>query len=367
MSLYERCLRPLAFRVEPESAHELAVGALAAAGRVPGAVALVRSLFGRRYPGLSVRVAGLSFPNPVGLAAGFDKDCRLASVLPALGFGFIELGTVTPQPQEGNPRPRLWRIPESAALLNRLGFNNAGAAAAALRLKALKTRSIPVGINLGINADVPEDSAPREYADVLRRMLPYGDYFAVNVSSPNTSGLRALQDRLRLERILESMREVPGLNKPVFVKLSPDLPRAQLEALSPVLLRLADGAIACNTTVEKEGLPERWGDLRGGVSGAPLRRRSTRMISELYRLTHGKLPIIGVGGVFCAEDAYQKIRAGASLVQVYTGLIYRGPGLVREINRGLVRILSEHGLNSPSEAVGLGNAAEDRPSCERAP
>ena len=363
MNLYERWVRPLLFRLDPESAHELTVGLLERLSFLPGARTALETAFRVEHPALETEVAGLRFPNPVGLAAGFDKDCLLVGILPALGFGFIEVGTITPKPQPGNPRPRLWRIPESEALMNRLGFNSRGLAHAADRLAALRGRSVPLGINLGINADTLADDAPREYARLYEALLPYGDYFVVNVSSPNTRGLRELQDRLRLERILTAMRSVRIVDpstgrlgrpvRPIFVKLAPDLHPEALAGLLSLLCQEADGVVVSNTTLSRAGVPEQFADTRGGLSGAPLRDMSTELISRIHSMSEGKLPIIGVGGIFSAEDAYQKLRAGASLVQVYTGLVYRGPGLVREINEGLLDILRSHGFGSIRDAVGL--------------
>ena len=332
--------------------------ALGLAGRLPGIPKLLARSFSFTHAALESRVAGLSFPNPVGLAAGFDKDCRLAHVLPALGFGFLELGTVTPRPQPGNERPRVFRFPEDEALVNRLGFPGEGAQAAGRRLAALRSRPVPIGLNLGINADVPAEQAPAEYAKVFSALYPYGDYFVVNVSSPNTRGLRQLQERIRLERILAALQGMNGDKKPVFVKLSPDLDPDALADILPLLKREAAGVVCANTTLSRQGMPEMMGATAGGLSGAPLRDLSTRMIRDVFRLTGGKLPIIGVGGISTPEDAYQKIRAGASLVQVYTGLVYRGPGLAGELNRGLARLLQEHRLSRIGEAVGMSHAPE---------
>lgn len=352
MSLYAREFRPWLFRMGPESAHALACAALRLAAWLPGARGLIGKFCAHADPALETTVAGLSFPNPVGLAAGFDKDCRLAGMLPALGFGFLELGTITLRPQAGNPKPRVFRFPESEALVNRLGFNSLGAEAAAARLRSLGRRPVPIGINIGLNKEVAHDDAPEEYAKTFVRLYPYGNYFAVNVSSPNTEGLRRLQDKLRLEKILTRLSGLNGDRKPIFVKLSPDLSPEALAEIVPVVMENAAGVIATNTTTARPAGCERAENLQGGLSGAPLRDLSTRVIRQVYALSGGRLPIIGAGGVFSAEDAYQKIRAGASLVQLYTGLIYEGPGLPGEINRGLARLLKGHGLKNIGEAVG---------------
>lgn len=352
MGLYRSVVRPALFRLDAERAHELTLGALGLAGRL----AFVREALRRRLAhadaALETTVAGLRFPNPVGLAAGFDKDCRLSGVLPALGFGFIELGTVTPRPQPGNPKPRLFRIPGAEGVLNRMGFNNRGASAAAASLKAAGRAAVPVGINLGVNKETPAERAHKDYAEAFDALRGLGDYFVVNVSSPNTGGLRLLQSRLNLERILTELRGHNPERKPVFVKLAPDLEVEHLVELIPLILEEAQGLVISNTTTSREGVPQRWATEPGGVSGAPLRERSTKLLSEAYRVSGGRLPIIGVGGVFSAEDAWGKLCAGASLVQVYTGLVYRGPGLVREINEGLSRLLRQNNLKSIAEAVG---------------
>ncbi len=353
MTLYESLLRPCLFRMEPERAHALVLGTLEWAARVPGALAMLAAAFRFDSPALRARLGGITLSNPVGLAAGFDKDARAPLALAALGFGFIELGTVTLRPQSGNPSPRLWRIPEEEALLNRLGFNNDGAEALARRLREIGELPLPVGVNIGLNADVPLEKSPWEYAGAFELLREHGNYFVVNVSSPNTDRLRELQGRLRLERILTEIDSRNPRRKPVLVKLSPDMDPERLEELCPLLLQAAAGAVVSNTTLSREGLPERYLEQRGGLSGAPLRLRSTEWIARLRRATRGRLPIVGVGGISSAEHAYEKLRAGASAVQLYTGLVYKGPGLVREIKRGLAGLLEAHGLPAVEDAVGL--------------
>lgn len=355
LNSYERWVRPWLFRMDAEQAHETVLAALERAQSVPSAAAWLGARLRFDHPSLAVEVAGLSFPNPVGLAAGFDKDCRLAAVLPSLGFGFLELGTVTPRPQPGNARPRVFRIPEAEAVLNRLGFPGCGADEAARHLRGGLARMrprVPVGINLGMNKDTPPERAPEDYCAAMEPFRDLADYFTINVSSPNTSRLRDLQDKLKLERILTSLRSVNKEGRPIFVKLAPDLAADQLRELLPMLQENCSGLVVSNTTVAREGLPERWTRESGGLSGAPLGELSTRLIGECHRLTQGKLPIIGVGGILRAEDAYHKLLAGATLVQVYTGLVYRGPGLVRRINEGLVDLLASQDLTSVAQAVG---------------
>ncbi|MBI5200194.1 MAG: quinone-dependent dihydroorotate dehydrogenase [Elusimicrobia bacterium] len=352
MGLYRSIARPLLFGLDAERAHELTLGALGLAGRLRFLRGTLRRSFVYADLALETEVAGIKFPNPVGLAAGFDKDCRLSNVLPDLGFGFVELGTVTPRAQPGNPKPRLFRIRESEAVLNRMGFNNHGAKEAAANLKAAGRCRVPLGLNLGVNKDTPGERAHKDYSESLDALRGLADYFVVNVSSPNTGGLRLLQSRINLERILTEVRSHNAERKPVFVKLAPDLEVEHLVELIPLILEEAQGLIVSNTTISREGVPERWATEPGGLSGAPVRERSTKLISEAYRMSGGRFPIIGVGGIFSAEDAWRKISAGASLVEVYTGLVYRGPGLVREINEGLAKLLRQNNFKSIAEAVG---------------
>ncbi|MDD5657794.1 MAG: quinone-dependent dihydroorotate dehydrogenase [Elusimicrobia bacterium] len=355
--LYEDIVQPLLFRFDPETAHERALRGLELLSRVPAGTALLRAVAGRPPADLRTTVLGLDFPNPLGLAAGFDKDCRLAAVLPALGFGFVELGSVTLRPQPGNPKPRLFRLPLERALINRMGFNNGGAAAAAARLAAGPKPAVPVGINIGLNADAPKARAPQEYAEVLARLHPYADYFVVNVSCPNLAGLRDLQERLQLERILTAMSPANQPRRPVLVKITPDISDAQLPDLLAVISRHADGVIAANTTTSRSGLSADLGDIRGGLSGRPLRAAATALIRKIRRLTGGRLPIIGVGGVENGADAFEKIRAGASLVQLYTGLVYRGPGAAARLLAELKALLALAGFADVAGAVG--SEAED--------
>jgi dihydroorotate dehydrogenase len=327
-------------------------------GRIPGGTRALSTLVGNPSPGLQTKVMGLDFPNPLVLAAGFDKDCRLSRVLPALGFGFLELGSITLRPQAGNPKPRLFRLPLEHALINRIGIPGQGAQAAARRLAASGRCVVPVGLNISLNADCPKAKAAEEYALAVRLLHPYGDYFVVNVSCPNQSGLRDLQERLQLERILEAMAAVDSPRKPILVKLAPDLSDSQLPDLLGLISRRADGIVVANTTTSRIGLSPEVGDIQGGLSGRPLRQVSTNLIRKVYRLTEGRLPIIGVGGVETGADALDKIRAGASLVQLYTGLIYRGPRAATQILAELSALLSLAGFKSVAEAVGT--AARDQ-------
>lgn len=330
-------LRPLLFRLDPEHAHHLTLKLLRLAGALPPVRALLRAVF--NAPKREVLAFGLRFPNPVGLAAGYDKDGLAWRGLACLGFGHIEIGTVTPQPQPGNPRPRLFRLPEEQALINRLGFPGRGAGYVARRLGGHRPPGLIVGVNLGINKDTPLEEAPGDYLKLMQVFAPLADYLAINVSSPNTIGLRRLQARQHLAALLEALSKeretlskVLGRRLPALVKLAPDLTPAELEdALGAITAAGMDGVIATNTTLSREGLQHPLANERGGLSGIPLRAPSAQMVADIHRLTGGKLPIIGVGGIHCAGDARAKLDAGATLVQLYTGLVYQGPGLVKQI------------------------------------
>jgi dihydroorotate dehydrogenase len=358
MKMY-RLLRLLLFRLKPERAHALTVGSWERLVRLPGAHALSASL---RYthPALQTQVAGIVFANPLGLAGGFDKDGTQIVGMARLGFGFLELGTVTPRPQAGNPTPRLFRLPEDGALINRMGFNNGGAAALSARLKRAP-RMLPLGVNIGKNRDTPPERAADDYLACLRLLGPLADYVVVNVSSPNTPGLRDLQRTEALAELLARLRAgraALGLRTPLFVKLSPDETPAQLDAaLAVIVAEGADGIVAANTTLERPaGLRGAARAESGGLSGRPLRARSTAVVRHIYAALGARLPIIGVGGVEDAASAYEKIQAGASLVQLYTALVYGGPGLVGEILRGLTVLLARDGFASVREAVGTASA-----------
>lgn len=327
-------LRPLLFRLDPETAHDIALSALGAA----------RPLLAPLAPRGSPRqVMGLSFPNPVGLAAGLDKNAAFVDALGALGFGFIEVGTVTPRPQPGNPRPRLFRLAGAGALINRMGFNNDGVVALGERLRQRRYRGV-LGINIGKNRDTPVAEAARDYREALQAVYPLADYVSINVSSPNTPGLRDLQLADALARLLEALAETrlrlvreQGRYVPMVLKLAPDLAEADLAASVATLRRFElDGVIATNTTATRPGvagLPH--AGEAGGLSGAPLKSLSLGMLRQLVALLEGKLPIISVGGIASLDDARERLALGASLVQVYTGLIYRGPALVRGLVHGL--------------------------------
>ncbi len=339
-----RLLRPLLFALPPEVAHQAAMSLLDSAAALAPTHALLRRQFTFHTPSLERQRHGLRFPNPVGLAAGFDKDGHHLRALTLLGFGFIEVGTVTPRPQPGNPRPRLFRLPADSALINRMGFNNEGAHALAIRLRhwheQRDNHSRPIiGANIGKNKDTPNEHAAEDYTACLDVLFPWVDYFAVNVSSPNTPGLRDLQAREPLLRLLEPLQNANQRQpspRPLLLKISPDMNDEQLDQVADIAreMRLA-GLIATNTTLSRSGLrtpPEHVSAIgAGGLSGAPLRRRATEVIRHLRQRLGPEPLLICVGGVDSAQAANEKLQAGADLVQVYTGLIYRGPGLVKAI------------------------------------
>lgn len=367
--VYRSLVRRLLFSLPPETAHELALHSLSLLRPK-----FINNLVARRYAtetSTPLNRFGISFPNAVGLAAGFDKDGVALPALAALGFGFIEAGTVTFHAQPGNPRPRLFRLPDDKALINRAGFNNSGAAAFAQRV-ARERPGCVLGVSIGKSKITPLEKATEDYLASFETVYSVADYIAVNVSSPNTPQLRELQQAEQLSALLTALQErsrsLQQLQQrqqpmPLLVKLSPDLTSEDLELIVDVVVRLhIDGIIATNTTIARDNLRTESARVAslgaGGLSGAPLRAKSTRMVAELFHLTKGRVPLIGVGGIFTAEDAWEKVSAGASLVQLYTGFIYRGPGVAREINEGLQNILKREGFQNLDAAVGC--RAEER-------
>jgi dihydroorotate dehydrogenase len=360
--IYRSFLRPILFRLSPETAHELALGSLSFLNPDP-----IRSVFARRYESSrcdKLKRFGLEFANPVGLAAGFDKNGTAASALAALGFGFVEVGTVTNEPQRGNEKPRLFRLPADGALINRLGFNNSGAAQLVQNLSRHRPECV-LGVNIGKSRSIAIEDAIRDYLATFETVYDTADYIAINVSSPNTPQLRELQRHDLLSELLgalqkrneELARARSQIRKPLLLKIAPDLTERELASIIEVAQRAeVAGIIATNTTIDREGLRTPVDQVRacgdGGLSGAPLRARSNEVISFIYRATDGRLPIIGVGGVFTAHDAWEKIRAGASLIQLYTGFIYEGPGVAKRINAGLREILKRDGFGSLDDAIG---------------
>jgi dihydroorotate dehydrogenase len=358
MSLYESIVRPMLFKLPPETAHELGLGLLRLGLGAPPARFAVKKVLQSEGFGELERF-GLKFPNPLGVAAGFDKNGRVVDHLASLGFGFVEVGTVTLEPQSGNPKPRIFRLPQDKALINRLGFNNEGAKAIAERLSS-RTHGCVLGVNIGRNRDVPNEDAVGNYIETFRLVQPVADYVTVNVSSPNTPGLRDLQTGESLDTLLSELSkcndgfEAP---KPILLKIAPDLSEDQVgEVVEAALRNGVAGIVATNTTIGREGLRTPEEELKkigpGGLSGMPLANKSCSIIRKVYRLSEGKLPIIGVGGIFTAEDAFAKVAAGASLLQSYTGFVYGGPWFARRVNSGLAKILKDRGFNSLDEAVG---------------
>ena len=348
MSLYERAGLALLHRLDAETAHGLSLNALRL-GLVPlpGPVAL---------PRLATTIAGLPLLNPIGLAAGYDKNARALAPLTRAGFGFIEVGAATPLPQDGNPKPRLFRLPADRAAINRFGFNNQGMEPIAARLAAHPRGPVPVGLNLGANKSSPDRAG--DFARVLARCGPHVDFATVNVSSPNTEKLRDLQGPAALAALLAGVIETRATlahKIPVFLKISPDLTEDDLAALAEVAMTSGiDGIIATNTTLSREGLKSADSAQQGGLSGAPLFEKSTRSLARLSHLTQGKLPLIGVGGIATADDAYQKIRAGASAVQLYTALVYDGLSLIPNLAQGLDALLARDGFATIAQATGTG-------------
>ena len=339
---YKALVRPWLFQGDPEAAHEQALNLAAALGRCRIARDAVESLFVTEDRRLCQTVFGIEFPNPIGLAAGYDKNALGLELWPALGFGFVEIGSVTSRAQPGTESPRLFRQAGQRALVNRMGFNNDGADAIAVRIP-MPPHRIPIGVNVGKNRDVDLAHAGESYAATLHKLNDRADFFIINVSSPNTPGLRKLQDKGMLDALLAQLHE----QIPILLKIAPDLTFDQIDDVIALVQKHAiAGIVATNTTIDHPIPPE------GGLSGAPLRARATECIRHISRQTHGRLPIIGVGGIFTAADAYEKIRAGASLVEVWTGMVYEGPAIVRNINQGLLRLLARDGFGSIAEAVG---------------
>ncbi len=341
--MYKHLLKPILFRMSPERAHGFVFGFLKVLFHVPFVRSLFYAAYHKHHNSLERKVFGLRFKNPVGLAAGFDKNARLYNEFSFMGFGFVEIGTVTPKAQEGNPKPRLFRLPEDGALINRMGFNNDGVEKIASRLKR-RYAPILIGGNIGKNKSTPNEEAINDYLVCLDGLYAHVDYFVINVSSPNTSGLRELQDREPLKRILSGVKEAMSAKKkykPILVKIAPDLSDFQLDDVVDIVRETGiDGIIATNTTISRDNLSTDEAVIadigNGGLSGKPLEKRSTEVIRYIHRKTEGKIPIIGVGGIHSAEDALEKIQAGASLVQVYTGFVYEGPKLIKEINQKLI-------------------------------
>lgn len=341
-----RLMRPALFTLDSETGHRLAIRALAA---------LPRRAPARAGP-LAVEVAGLTFPNPVGVAAGFDKDAEVPDALLGLGFGFTEVGSITPVPQAGNPKPRLFRLVEDEAVINRMGFNNAGAEAALERLRARAGRPGLVGVNIGANKDSTDRIA--DYAVMARKMAPFSSYLCVNVSSPNTPGLRALQDEGALTALIDAViaarnEAAPDTLPPIFLKVAPDLETADIDAIARIAVDKRLGAlVVSNTTISRPALASHHAGETGGLSGAPLRQLATQRLRDFRKATGAAIPLVGVGGIATAEHAWERIRAGASLVQLYSAMVYEGPGLGARIAGGLERLMRRDGFTTIAQAVG---------------
>lgn len=345
--MYQYLLKPFFFLFPPERAHHLTLRLFKIGLSIPGVGALLNSLYRFRHPALQRELFGLTFENPVGLAAGFDKDGKHYHSMAKLGFGFLELGTVTPRPQSGNPQPRLFRLPEDEALINRMGFNNDGVEALVQRLKQYgKPKGVLIGGNIGKNKTTSNEQAAEDYKICFEALFPYVDYFVVNVSSPNTPNLRALQDKEPLSRLLQLLQDLNHMHpspKPILLKIAPDLTDGQLDDILEIVADTKiDGLIATNTTISRADLQTSEASVTamgaGGLSGQPVKERSTEVIRYLHEKSSGQVKIIGVGGVAKPEDALEKLKAGASLVQVYTGLVYEGPGMVKRINQAIAKM-----------------------------
>lgn len=339
---YQNILKPLLFLINPERAHYIVAHGLRLLMKIPGVSLVFQSVYGFKHKNLVREVFGLRFENPVGLAAGFDKNAYLVDEYANLGFGFIEVGTVTPKAQVGNPTPRLFRLPQDEALINRMGFNNDGMFAMQQRLASRRSKVI-VGGNLGKNKVTPNEEAEEDYCLSFETLFNDVDYFAVNVSSPNTPNLRALQEKEPLKKLLIRLQKLNQSKlkpKPILLKIAPDLTNEQLDDVIEIVLETnLAGIIATNTTILREGLKSsaKLSNEMGGLSGRPLRRRSTEVIAYLHDKSKGKIPIIGVGGIHSAEDAIEKLKAGACLIQLYSGFIYEGPGLIKNINQAILK------------------------------
>ncbi|WP_417354245.1 quinone-dependent dihydroorotate dehydrogenase [Flavobacterium sp.] len=340
--MYKSLIRPLLFRFDPEKIHYFTFSTIRFLNSIPGMPSVLKSMFEVNDPRLEREVFGLKFKNPVGLAAGLDKDAKLYKELGNLGFGFIEIGTLTPKPQDGNPKKRLFRLREDGGLINRMGFNNGGVAEAVERLKKNPKGNghVLIGGNIGKNKVTPNEEAVSDYEICFDALYDYVDYFVVNVSSPNTPNLRELQDKEPLTQLLQTLQDknqAKQIQKPILLKIAPDLTDSQLlDIIDIIQTTKIAGVIATNTTISREGLQSENKKETGGLSGKPLTKRSTEVIRFLSEKSNKAFPIIGVGGIHTAEDAIEKLEAGASLIQLYTGFIYEGPGLIKAINKKLL-------------------------------
>ncbi len=339
--MYHLILKPILFLFNPEKAHYFTTNMLSTVLAIPGMKSIFAALFQIKDKRLERTVFGIKFPNPVGLAAGFDKEAKLYKDMVHLGFGFIEVGTITPKGQPGNPKPRLFRLTHDDALINRMGFNNEGLAGAVERLKS-RNSNLVIGGNIGKNKVTPNEKATEDYITCFEALFPHVDYFVVNVSSPNTPNLRALQDKKPLTELLSTLQNLNNKKpnpKPILLKIAPDLTNEQLDDIVEIVANTKiAGLIATNTTISREGLKSNPSLVQemGGLSGKPVRDKSTEVIRYLRKKSNASFPIIGVGGIHSAEDAIEKLDAGCDLVQLYTGFVYEGPALVKSINKGVL-------------------------------
>jgi len=342
--MYKLIIKPFLFTFPPEKAHKITLTLFNILTSIPIIGSIVRNFYKVEHPNLEQNIFGLNFKNPVGLAAGFDKDAKYFHLMAQLGFGFVEIGTVTPKGQDGNPQPRLFRLPEDQALINRMGFNNEGVSATVDRLKAKGKQSFIVGGNIGKNKLTPNKEAKNDYIICFNALFPYVDYFVVNVSSPNTPNLRALQDKgplLELLQVVQEQNNKQAKQKPVLLKIAPDLSDGQLDDIIDIVFQTKlSGLIVSNTTIDRSSLKTNQNRIseigNGGLSGKPLSERSTAIIKYIHNNSEGKIPMIGVGGIYSPEEAIAKLDAGASLVQIYSGLVYEGPTLIKRINKALI-------------------------------
>lgn len=341
--MYQLFIKPILFKFDPEKVHYFIFDVLKFVYKLPGGKLILKLLYQYEHPKLEREVFGIKFKNPVGLGAGFDKDAKLVDELAALGFGFVEIGTLTPKPQPGNDKPRLFRLPEDEAIVNRMGFNNGGVEEAVERLKKINSNII-IGGNIGKNKVTANEDAGNDYNIAFEALFGVVDYFTVNVSSPNTPNLRDLQEKEPLKKLLFDLQQLNNkkpVRKPILLKIAPDLTDSQLDDIIEIVNETKiDGVIATNTTISRENLKSDAGKVEGigagGLSGKPLTLRSTEVIKYLHTNSKGSFPIIGIGGIHSAKDALDKLNAGASLVQLYTGFIYEGPALIKEINKAII-------------------------------
>ncbi|MCG2726013.1 MAG: quinone-dependent dihydroorotate dehydrogenase [Elusimicrobia bacterium] len=330
--LYKQIIRRALFKLDPELVHDIMINGAGFFQRFDFICALIELMC--KTEAQEIEIKGIKFPNRVGLAAGFDKNCSAAKIISKIGFGFLELGTVTLKPQPGNPKPRLFRLPQERAIINRMGFNNIGAAAAARNLEKTGNIGIPTGINIGKNADCPLENAASNYLECLKILYPHSDYFTLNISSPNTKDLRTLHEREKFKKLIEPILNFVNskpFKKPVFIKISPDIEKSELENISKAAIEMDFGIIATNTTIRRDSLKKTYADMEGGLSGAPLRELSNDILKKTVALTNGKIPIIASGGIVSRAAAAEKLALGADLIQIYTGLIYEGPFFVKDI------------------------------------